>query len=165
MKTTILGPGLTAIILRPGSSAAPSGAVFRSRGTIVRLAAVVFTASGRRRKMRASRKSRRWTVALGAPTLGNAGNTTKLYSVAIPGAANVDGVDSIAGLDVRTVEKMELLNLDVLGIPLDNVEGMTIGPRLPDGRRSLVLVSDNNFAASQFTQSSCSRSGTTNKPA
>jgi hypothetical protein len=29
---------------------------------------------------------------------------------------------------------------------------MTIGPDLSDGRRSLVLVSDNNFAASQFTQ-------------
>ena len=38
------------------------------------------------------------------------------------------------------------------GIPLDNVEGMTLGPKLPDGRQSLVLVSDNNFAASQFTQ-------------
>jgi hypothetical protein len=45
-----------------------------------------------------------------------------------------------------------LLDLSTLGIPLDNVEGMTLGPRLPDGRRSLVLVSDNNFAASQFTQ-------------
>jgi hypothetical protein len=29
---------------------------------------------------------------------------------------------------------------------------MTLGPALPDGRRALVLVSDNNFAASQFTQ-------------
>ena len=29
---------------------------------------------------------------------------------------------------------------------------MTFGPDLPDGRKSLVLVSDNNFAASQFTQ-------------
>ena len=29
---------------------------------------------------------------------------------------------------------------------------MTFGPRLRDGRRSLVLVSDNNFAATQFTQ-------------
>ena len=27
-----------------------------------------------------------------------------------------------------------------------------LGPTLPDGRQSLVLVSDNNFAASQFTQ-------------
>jgi hypothetical protein len=34
----------------------------------------------------------------------------------------------------------------------DNVEGMTLGPTLPDGRRSLILVSDHNFAGSQFTQ-------------
>jgi len=39
-----------------------------------------------------------------------------------------------------------------LGIPLDNIEGMTFGPDLPDGRRSLVLVSDNNFSAAGFTQ-------------
>jgi 3-phytase len=45
-----------------------------------------------------------------------------------------------------------LFDLDTLGIPLDNVEGLTFGPRLRDGRRSLVLVSDNNFAGSQFTQ-------------
>ena len=44
------------------------------------------------------------------------------------------------------------MNLDDLGIPLDNVEGLTFGPRLRDGRQSLVLVSDNNFAAAQFTQ-------------
>jgi hypothetical protein len=29
---------------------------------------------------------------------------------------------------------------------------MTFGPDLPDGRRSLIMVSDNNFVASQFTQ-------------
>ena len=29
---------------------------------------------------------------------------------------------------------------------------LTFGPRLKHGRRSLVLVSDNNFAATQFTQ-------------
>jgi hypothetical protein len=29
---------------------------------------------------------------------------------------------------------------------------MVLGPDLPDGRRSLILVSDNNFAATQFTQ-------------
>jgi 3-phytase len=51
-----------------------------------------------------------------------------------------------------TAHKRLLLNLNTLGIPLDNVEGLTFGPRLRDGRQSLVLVSDNNFAASQFTQ-------------
>jgi hypothetical protein len=56
------------------------------------------------------------------------------------------------GADPVLARKTLLLDLDELGIPLDNVEGMTFGPRLPDGRQSLVLVSDNNFAATQFTQ-------------
>jgi hypothetical protein len=82
------------------------------------------------------------------------GNTIKLYSVAFPEADDVNGVDSLAGVlgTLRAVQKTLLLDLRTLGIPLDNVEGMTIGPDLPDGRRSLVLVSDNNFAATQFTQ-------------
>ena len=81
------------------------------------------------------------------------GNSIKLYDVALPGATNVNGVESIADLRrVRPARKTLLLDLDTLGIPLDNVEGLTFGPRLPDGRRSLVLVSDNNFAAGQFTQ-------------
>ena len=69
-------------------------------------------------------------------------------------ADDVNGVDSLAGMlgGVRPVQKTLLLDLRTLGLPLDNVEGMTIGPTLPDGRRSLVLVSDNNFAPSQFTQ-------------
>ena len=91
------------------------------------------------------------SFSVGAP---GTGNTIKLYSVAFPGADDVNGLDSLAGRlgDVRPVQKTLLLDLRTLGIPLDNVEGMTIGPDLPDGRRSLVLVSDNNFAASQFTQ-------------
>jgi hypothetical protein len=91
------------------------------------------------------------SFSVGAP---DTGNTIKLYSVAFPGATNVDGVESLAGVlgTIRTARKTLLLDLDALGIPLDNVEGMTIGPTLPDGRRSLVLVSDNNFAPSQFTQ-------------
>lgn len=34
---------------------------------------------------------------------------------------------------------------------LDNFEGMTLGPRLPSGNRSLLLVSDDNFSARQRT--------------
>jgi hypothetical protein len=74
------------------------------------------------------------SFSVGAP---GTGNTIKLYSVWLHGA---------------TAHKELLLNLNTLGIPLDNVEGLTFGPRLRDGRQSLVLVSDNNFAASQFTQ-------------
>ena len=80
------------------------------------------------------------------------GNKIKLYTVAVPRADDVNGLQSILGLKVRPVDKTLLLDLDTLDIPLDNVEGMVLGPDLPDGRRSLILVSDNNFAASQFTQ-------------
>jgi hypothetical protein len=91
------------------------------------------------------------SFSVGAPTTGNTGNTIKLYTVALPGAKDVNGADALPA-GVQPVRKTLLLNLDDLGIPLDNVEGLTFGPRLPDGSRSLVLVSDNNFAASQFTQ-------------
>jgi hypothetical protein len=74
------------------------------------------------------------SFSVGAP---DTGNTIKLYLVSLRGA---------------TARKHLLLNLDDLGIPLDNVEGLTFGPRLKGGRPSLVLVSDNNFAATQFTQ-------------
>jgi 3-phytase len=74
------------------------------------------------------------SFSVGAP---GTGNTIKLYTVE---------------LGRKHAHKKLLLNLNTLGIPLDNVEGLTFGPRLRDGRQSLVLVSDNNFAASQFTQ-------------
>lgn len=35
---------------------------------------------------------------------------------------------------------------------LDNIEGLTLGPALPDGRRSVVLVSDDNFQPFEVTQ-------------
>lgn len=91
------------------------------------------------------------SFSVGAP---GTGNTIKLYRIRLAGADDVNGVWSLAGKlgALRTAEKTLLLDLRTLGIPLDNVEGMTFGPDLPDGRRSLVLVSDNNFAAAQFTQ-------------
>ena len=91
------------------------------------------------------------SFSVGAP---DTGNTIKLYELKLSGADNINGVDSIAAnLDrIRPVNKTLLLDLDELGIPLDNVEGMAFGPDLPDGRRSLLLVSDNNFSAAGFTQ-------------
>ena len=91
------------------------------------------------------------SFSVGAP---DTGNTIKLYDVSLAGADDVNGFDSIALLlgSIDAVQKSLLLDLDELGIPLDNVEGMTFGPNLPDGRRSLILVSDNNFSPAAFTQ-------------
>ena len=35
---------------------------------------------------------------------------------------------------------------------LDNIEGITFGPKLSDGRQSVVLVTDDNFNPAQVTQ-------------
>jgi len=74
------------------------------------------------------------------------GNDIRIYRVALPGATDVNGVDDLDEVDqVTPVQKTLLLNLKGLGLTLDNLEGMTLGPRLPDGRQSVLLVSDNNF--------------------
>ena len=88
------------------------------------------------------------SFSVGAP---GTGNTVKLYFVSVTGAENVDGLDSLSGTGGQLAKTL-LLDLRTLGLPLDNIEGMTLGPTLPDGRRTLILVSDNNFAATQFTQ-------------
>ena len=50
------------------------------------------------------------------------------------------------------LDKQLIASFDNLGdFDTANFEGMTFGPLLPDGRRSLVLVADNNFAANQPT--------------
>ena len=80
------------------------------------------------------------------------GDSAKLYLVETAGATDVSDVDDLAAEEVRPVRKELLLDLGTLGIPLGNVEGMTLGPVLPDGRQSLVLVSDNDFGSAVSTQ-------------
>lgn len=87
------------------------------------------------------------------------GNTIRLYAVEAQGALDVLGIDSLLweeeGIPYEIdppVHKRLLVDFAELGIRPDNVEGMTFGPLLPDGRQTLVLVSDNNFNESQSTQ-------------
>ncbi|MEB3310093.1 MAG: phytase [Snowella sp.] len=96
------------------------------------------------------------------------GNTVKLYEVLTQGALNVkdladlyreepleDDGEIIApdrfAID-PPVQKRLLLDFADLGITPDNLEGISLGPVLPDGRQSLIVVSDNNFSATQTTQ-------------
>jgi len=82
-----------------------------------------------------------------------AGNTIRLYGVALPGATNVAGIDDIDEVRrLRAAQKTLLFDLDELGLTLDNLEGMTLGPRLDDGRQTLILASDNNFTPGQPSQ-------------
>lgn len=84
-----------------------------------------------------------------------AGNTIRIYRLALPGATDVSGVADIHDVPgLQPARKSLLLQLPstINGQPLDNVEGMTLGPTLPDGRQSVLLVSDNNFTAGQASQ-------------
>jgi hypothetical protein len=42
--------------------------------------------------------------------------------------------------------------MDSLGFYIDNIEGVTFGPTLPNGHKTLVFVSDNNFLPIEKTQ-------------
>jgi myo-inositol-hexaphosphate 3-phosphohydrolase len=86
------------------------------------------------------------------------GNTVKLYEISTQGALDISSRDSLlfeegTAFEVDpTVSKRELLDFADLGITPDNLEGLALGPTLPDGRQSLIVVSDNNFSDTQVTQ-------------
>jgi len=75
-----------------------------------------------------------------------------LFEVSVAEATDVAGAESIDGLGAIPASKRKVADLGGFGPLLDNVEGMTFGPVLPDGRRSLIVVSDNNFSPFQRTQ-------------
>ncbi|MFF7985990.1 esterase-like activity of phytase family protein [Streptomyces sp. NPDC007901] len=82
---------------------------------------------------------------------------TRIYLADLHGATDVLGRDSLTDTSAQPVQRIrKTLVTDLSDVPgltrVDNVEGITLGPRLPDGRRTVVLVSDDNFAARQVTQ-------------
>lgn len=79
------------------------------------------------------------------------GNKVRIYEVDTSDATDIS--DGSAPADAEPVQKR--LVLDVADLPVesvDNIEGMAWGPTREDGSRTLVLVSDDNFAATQVTQ-------------
>ncbi|HEY9796110.1 MAG TPA: esterase-like activity of phytase family protein [Leptolyngbyaceae cyanobacterium] len=81
------------------------------------------------------------------------GNSVKLYQTSILGATDISDLDSVNAAEVDAVaQKRLLLDFTDLGITLDNLEGLALAPTLEDGRQSLIVVADNNFSSTQFTQ-------------
>jgi hypothetical protein len=81
------------------------------------------------------------------------GNTVVLFETNTRGATNVADIFSLQGVSYDPMEKHFLADFEQdLGIVPDNLEGLGFGPRLPDGRMTLVVVSDNNFNPTQTTQ-------------
>jgi hypothetical protein len=70
----------------------------------------------------------------------------------IPCTVKVYGVELSANSSTAPLQKKLLLNMESLGIFIDNIEGVCFGPTLPNGHRTLVFISDNNFSSSEKTQ-------------
>jgi hypothetical protein len=87
-------------------------------------------------------------------SFGLNGFSVKLFQLSMGGATDTSAIAQFQGSlpGASPIRKRLLLDLTQLGIQLDNLEGMTLGPRLPDGSASLLLVSDDNFSARQVSQ-------------
>jgi len=81
-------------------------------------------------------------------------NTVRIYQADVGDAEDVLHRSSFEGQPVRALTKTLVADLtetqDVAR--LDNIEGITLGPRLYDGRQTVLLVSDDNFSPKQITQ-------------
>jgi hypothetical protein len=81
------------------------------------------------------------------------GMSLRLYAIDTREASDTLGAQRLAAGQYRATPKKLVADFAQLGLSrLDNTEGMCWGPRLPNGRRSLVVVSDDNFSARQVTQ-------------
>ncbi len=89
--------------------------------------------------------------------------TAQIFEVNLRGAKDYSEIDSLSKEvkeeDLFVLKKQLLINMtDILPLlpdsfrTIDNLEGMALGPKLPNGKQSLILVSDNNFSKQQLTQ-------------
>ncbi|WOP15191.1 esterase-like activity of phytase family protein [Ottowia sp. SB7-C50] len=88
---------------------------------------------------------RAWTPATGV--------SARLYEADLRHASDTLAVDALTGRRYRPCAKRLLLDLRQCGLPhVDNFEAMAWGPRLPNGHRTLVMCTDDNFNPLQVTQ-------------
>lgn len=80
----------------------------------------------------------------------------KLFKITnIDKAQDVSNLDSVKNKDVKEVEKELIFDFNDIAkdvSPIDNIEGITFGPKLANGNQTLIFVSDNNFNKKQKTQ-------------
>lgn len=80
--------------------------------------------------------------------------TIRVFRAEVASATNVLAMPAMTNVALTPMAKSLAVDMTTTpGLwPLGNVEGITLGPKLADGRQSVVFVSDNNFSAKQVTQ-------------
>ena len=76
----------------------------------------------------------------------------RLYLVDLKGAENV--IDNLSFIESKPkpLHKKLLFDFDALNRHIDNIEGVTFGPKLANGNESLIFCVDNNFGKTQIQQ-------------
>ncbi|WP_117881903.1 esterase-like activity of phytase family protein [Aureibaculum luteum] len=82
--------------------------------------------------------------------LGTQGNTIRIFTVNASKASNTIAMESLINSEVVLANKKLLFDFESVRSELtdksiDNIEGLTIGPTLANGNKTLILVADNNF--------------------
>ncbi len=78
--------------------------------------------------------------------------TIKVFTADLAGATDISNTRLKDNLNFAPASKKLLINMDDLGIYIDNIEGVTFGPRLPNGHKTLLFIADNNFAPLEKAQ-------------
>jgi hypothetical protein len=84
---------------------------------------------------------------------GSIASTIKVFLANFKNATDVKNNPSFTkDKNFTPATKKLLLNMDDLGIYIDNIEGVTFGPVLPNGHKTLLFIADNNFNPIEKTQ-------------
>lgn len=78
--------------------------------------------------------------------------TIRVFVADLDAATDISAVTLKGNHDFTPANKSLLLNMDELGIYTDNIEGVTFGPLLPNGHKSLIFIADNNFTIAEKAQ-------------
>ncbi len=82
---------------------------------------------------------------------GSYGNIVRIFDATIDeSSTNVLEIDALKTSEFIPLKKRVIFNFDAIKDQLtdkiiDNIEGITFGPLLPNGNKSLLLIADDNF--------------------
>ncbi len=83
-------------------------------------------------------------------SVGVVGNQVRLYEIDTAASTNILTTSALANVNYTPVTKKLVLDFDTIKAAagtIANLEGMAFGPKLANGRNTLVVVADDNFAA------------------
>jgi len=78
--------------------------------------------------------------------------TIKVFIADLNNATDISLMTLLNNRSFIPATKTLVLNMDDLGIYTDNIEGVTFGPVLPNGHKTLLFIADNNFTVLEKAQ-------------